>query len=158
MKLAFFDIDGVLANDTHRVKFALKRQWFSYFDTERMAADKVWQQGTQAVEDAIKSGWTIAYLTGRREDRRTVTEDWLDEHGFPPGRLVMRRFSQTMPLANFKEEYLRKVVSTGNFSDVLLFDDDPEVIRLVQEQLGEAHAIHCTWHKKKKAMVKVATV
>lgn len=158
MKLALFDIDGVLANDSHRVKFALERRYTEYFDPARMSKDKLWKQGQQAVAQAVADGWTIAYLTGRRQDRRQLTEDWLDAHGLPWGRLVMRTFSQIMPLANFKEEYIQKVVSSGVFTDVVLFDDDPEVIRFVQKQVGQAHAIHCTWHKKKKAMVKLATV
>lgn len=156
-KIAFFDIDGVLANDTHRVPFALERNWIEYFDAKRMAADDVWPQGQERVLDAALSGYTIAYLTGRRQDRRVVTEDWLDSFGFPAGRLVMRSFQDTMPLANFKERYIAKQVASGNYTDVVLFDDDPEVVRFVQEQVGFSAAIHCTWHIKKKAMVKLAT-
>ena len=158
MNLALFDIDGVLANDSHRVKYALDRQWFKYFDKKLMAADKLWPQGRALVDRYAAEGWVIAYLTGRREDRRQVTEDWLDDNGLPCGRLVMRSFSDSMPLANFKERYIRNVVARENYTDVVLFDDDPEVIRFVQEQVGPAHAIHCTWHVKEKPLVKLAKV
>ena len=158
MKLALFDIDGVLANDQHRVQHALDRKWPAYFDPKAMAADPVWEQGRSAVEDARAKGYTIGYMTGRRDDRRTLTEDWLAENRFPFGRVIMREFGEHEPLANLKTKKIQKLVSQNQFSHVVLFDDDPEVIRLVHEQVGVDNAVHCTWHVKEKALVKMATV
>ena len=155
-KIAFWDIDGVIANDSNRVHFALERKWADYFRPDRMAADTVWEIGRTSLLVAQEMGYTIAYLTGRREDRRTVTQQWLDDNGFPFGKLVMRRFDQHVPLANLKTNYLASLIGRG-YEDVVLFDDDPEVIRLVQETLGVDRARHCTWHVKQKALVKAAT-
>jgi hypothetical protein len=158
MKLALFDIDGVLANDTHRVDYALNRDWFKYFDKNLMANDGVWEQGRELVEDKRAEGWTIAYLTGRRDDRREVTEDWLMENDFPWGRVIMREWGYyNLRLAELKGKVMEKLVFSDRFEDVVLYDDDPEVIRVVQELVGVDHAVHCTWHIKQKALVRTAT-
>lgn len=157
MKLALLDIDGVLANDTHRVHFALEREWAKYFDPERVAQDAVWQQGLDIARQLKDEGFVVGFLTGRREDLREVTEDWLLDNNFPFGRVTMRRADQKMPLANFKVEYMKKILASGHFDSVVLYEDDPEVIRLVHEVLGEQSGIHCTWHIKQKALVKAAT-
>lgn len=158
MKLALFDIDGVLANDTHRVDHALNRNWDKYFDKNLMASDGVWEQGRSMIEDKRAEGFTIAYLTGRRDDRREVTEDWLLENNFPWGRVIMREWDYyDLRLAELKALVVGKLVDSGKFEDVVLFDDDPEVIQEVQEEVGISHAVHCTWHVKQKALVKSAT-
>lgn len=154
--LSLIDIDGVIADDRHREQFSIAKQYVQYFDKERMSNDGVWEQGRDLVQDRMKRGDTIAYLTGRREDRRQVTEDWLDKHGFPMGRLTMRRFDQTKPLAIFKADYIHDLLASGNFESVVLFDDDPEVIRFVNEDVGPGHAVHCTWHTKPAKMVRAA--
>lgn len=156
MKLALLDIDGVLANDSARLHHALARDYSAYFAKAAMSADVMHTEGLALAEKLQAEGWTVAYLTGRREDRRVVTEDWLDQHGFPMGRLTMRTPEQGMPLANFKQEYMLKLLVTANYTDVVLFDDDPEVIRFVQETLGAVHGVHCTWQIKEKALIKLA--
>jgi len=154
--LSLIDIDGVIADDRHREQYSINKQYVQYFDKVRMSNDAVWEEGRKLVEDRIKAGDTIAYLTGRREDRRQVTEEWLDRNHFPMGRLTMRRFDQTMPLALFKAEYIHDLIASGNFESVVLFDDDPEVIRFVNEDVGPGHAVHCTWHIKPAKMVRAA--
>lgn len=156
-KLAIFDIDGVLADDRHRVHYALDKQWYAYFDEKRMAADDVWPQGREYVRVAEELGYVIAYMTGRRQDRRDVTEGWLDYHGFPMGRVIMRTTSDTMPLANFKLKRMNLLAETTSYDDMVLFDDDPEVIRVVGEVFGGRSVMWCTWHKKEKALIKAAT-
>lgn len=157
MKLAVFDIDGVLADDRHRVEFALKREWYKYFEPRRVAADGVWIQGKHMVENAELLGYDVAYMTGRRQDLRQVTEDWMDVNGFPIGRLIMRSYTEIMPLANFKVGKMGKLINLPQYEEVVLFDDDPEVIRAVRDAHGEETGIHCTWHIKEKALVKSAT-
>ena len=153
MKIAYFDIDGVLANDTHRVEHAQNKRWDDYFHPESVAADAVWQQGQDAIYRAQGDGWTIAYMTGRWEALRDVTQAWLDEHGFPAGELVMRPLEVTAPLAVLKAGMLEEITSNPNVEQIVLYDDDPEVVREVHKRLGRSAAIHCTWHIKRAALV-----
>jgi FMN phosphatase YigB (HAD superfamily) len=156
-KLALLDIDGVLADDRHRGHYAEQRMWFMYFDSERMAADGIWPQGRRLYQRLRRQGWQIRYLTGRREDRRNITTLWLRASGYEVSHTPsMRATGDPTPLANLKLERVRLLVDSGDYSKVVLFDDDPEVIRLVHERLGVQYAVHCTWHVKKKALVRAA--
>ena len=158
MKLALFDIDGTLANDQHRVPYALAEDFATYFDPAVMAQDTVWPQGRAAMAVADEMGWATGYLTGRRDSLRESTSEWLKINGFPIGGTIlkMRNEDERMRLAEYKVQYLQKVLASGLFTDVMLFDDDDEVARLVSETLGEYRMFHCTWHKKEKKMMKLA--
>jgi hypothetical protein len=156
MDLAIFDVDGVLANDEHRVQYALDKKWFEYFKPERVAQDALLQDGFNLLHDLVDDGWHHEFLTGRRDTLRETTEEWMDGYKIASGRLGMRRATQTMPLANFKAGYISRLLDSGNYRRVVLFDDDPEVVRHVQATFGAEHAVHCTWYIKKKALVKQA--
>ena len=162
MKLALLDIDGVLANDTHRVDHAINRRWVSYFDPKTVAADTVWEQGKDLAQRLVEEGWVVAYLTGRRAVLRLTTESWLDGHGFPIGRLIMRETAwqsdtQNKPLAVFKVETMKNLLVRPDIEELVLFDDDPEVIRHVQDEIGFIYAVGCYWNTKPKALIKKAT-
>lgn len=170
MKLALIDLDGVLADDRHRVPFALAKDWPAYFDKDRIFSDPVYDEGRALIEQQIQDGYQIEYLTGRRSAVRDVTEAWLDANGFPRARVNMREpdwyrhgrlaFTPTWPeftLSEFKAKFMTDLLSRGQFDRVVLFDDDREVVRLVQERLGATSAVLCEWSVKPEAMVKLAT-
>jgi uncharacterized HAD superfamily protein len=155
--LALIDIDGVLANDEHRIEFALARRYTEYFNEARMGADTPLQGGVDLIARVLDEGDEVQYLTGRREDRRAVTTAWLIRHGFPAAPLHMRSRAETMPLANFKRKRIQEILDSGAYDKVVLYDDDPEVIRIVQEAFGAEFGVHCRWYTKHKDMVKKAT-
>lgn len=151
-RLAYFDLDGVICNDQHRVHHAQARNWGDYF--ARMTEDTPWRQGRELFEAAILAGFDVAFLTGRREDTRQWTVDWLQQHGYDHTLpLVMRPENERMPLANLKAAVVAE--SLRFIAEVQLFDDDPEVVKLVG-QLNGATARHCTWHVKDKSLIKKA--
>lgn len=121
-----------------------------------MYADTVWPQGRALYERLIADGKAVQFLTGRREDTRDVTQRWLDDQGFQ-GPLNMRPLGVKVPLSQLKSEFIRNLLRDTTVTSVVLFDDDPEVIRVVTAQCGEGYARHCTWYQKPKAMVREAT-
>lgn len=155
-KLVLFDIDGVLANETHRVHYALSCQWINYFRPDLVSKDSVWEIGREIAPEYEADGWEIGYLTGRRYTIREVTSLWLEKNGFPNGILHMRGRGIQYPLAAFKLQFLRKILDEGEYDEVLLLDDDPEVIEMIHRLLGREYAYHCTWHIKQKALVRRA--
>ena len=157
-RLALFDLDGVLADDDHRIQFALDKKWPEYFNLDRVASDGVHPKGETMVATMQNLGWAIGYLTARRWDLRDVTEAWLDTHGFPPGRLIMRSALQKMRAGEYKALEMGALIGRNVFEGLVLFDDDPEVIRTVAEVHGEQHVSHCTWSVKPDSLVKYATI
>lgn len=159
MQISLFDIDGVLANDNHRAPFAKEGQWNRYFQPSIVGVDPVWEQGRALVNERLMAGDDVQYLTGRRGDLRDVTGRWLHQNGFPDGVLGMRPFPAPyakVPLANFKVDYIEKIREANPNVLVVLYDDDPEVVRLVRKTFGDEAAVHCTWHIKHKYLVKSA--
>jgi len=157
-KLALIDIDGVIADERHRTHYAEDKEWDKYFSPNRVGKDGVWVEGTELVSNLQEDGWDIAYLTGRREEIREATQSWLEEHNFPVGDLIMRPLPNDepkVPLANFKVNTMLALPTL--WDDVVLYDDDPEVIRLVKEKVGVNSAVHCTWHKKSEKLITEAT-
>lgn len=152
--LVLFDIDGVIADDRHRQHFIPR--WNAYFGD--MAFDRVWPQAREIYDEYVEEAdpaTTLGYLTGRREDTRSITRRWLLTNGFGDHMLCMKPFGKVGKLAEFKVEILTGLRTM--YDTVELFDDDPRVIKAVKE-MGDPDivAVHCTWHKKPVSMMQAA--
>ena len=124
--LAVFDIDGVLADVTHRLHHlrARPQRWERFFaaaDVDPLlveGADRLW---------AARQEHDVVYLTGRPERNRALTEEWLGRHGLPTGPLYMREDDDYRPAREMKREVLRWLAGSREIVSVL--DDDPAVVR-----------------------------
>lgn len=154
--VAFFDIDGVIANDTHRLHFAQEKKWVDYFNPKNLEADEVWPQGRAAVLNELRQGNEVQYLTGRRSDLIKTTTRWFEDNNLYQAATHGRPFGVRTPLAIFKADFLEEYEKEVG-AQIRLYEDDPEVVRVVRERLGrEDAAIHCTWHIKPSYLVKKA--
>lgn len=155
-KLALLDIDGLLADDRHRQHFAVAKEWDDYFAETAMAADTVWLEGRTLAEKLVAEGAWVGYLTGRREDTRPVTYRWLYDHSFPLwcAELMMKGYNDKRPTPIVKATKILELKE--HWDSVVLYDDDPEVCRIVNAMCGEGTAVHCTWHIKPAEMVRRA--
>ena len=124
--MAVFDIDGVLADVRHRLHHieSGRRDWDGFFASA--PEDPVLADGCQAVRQAVESGLTLIYLTGRPERCRVDTVQWLSAHGLPEGELIMRRDSDRRPARVLKVEALRRIASQAPVA--YLVDDDLQVV------------------------------
>lgn len=159
-RLALVDLDGVLADDRHRVQFAIQKDWDEYFSRDRILSDDPWVEGQEMVARLVSEGYVVQYLTGRWSSLRTVTEEWLDRNGFPMRRLTMREpqwhpqnLSEhsgwpSMRLADFKVEYIARTRQSGGYGEIHMYDDDPNVIEAVKAHFGEDSATLCAWSIK----------
>lgn len=122
--LAVFDIDGVLADVSHRVHFLEegRSDWGGFFGSA--SRDGVHPEGLALVTEAAED-CEIAYLTGRPEWCRRDTTRWLSRHGLPDGTLVMRRNGDRRPARVLKPQLLRRL-GRGRVVAVVV-DDDLEV-------------------------------
>ncbi len=130
--LAVFDIDGVLADVSHRVHHLEQRRpdWGRFFAAA--TDDGVHPQGRDLVLEAAKE-CEVAYLTGRPEWCRTATLAWLAAHDLPEGRLVMRSDRDHRPARKAKPPLLA-ALAEGRVVAVVV-DDDLEVCE-AYEQAG----------------------
>lgn len=122
--LAVFDLDGTLADVRHRLPLLRRRprDWDAFFAA---AVDDPPLPAGVALALASAAEHEIAYVTGRPERCRRDTEQWLDRHGLPAGRLLMRRPDDRRPARAAKPELLRRLASGTEIAFVV--DDDAQV-------------------------------
>jgi phosphoglycolate phosphatase-like HAD superfamily hydrolase len=127
---AVFDIDGVLADVTHRLHHLQSRpkRWDAFFAAA--AADPVLEPGRRRALEAAREH-ALVYVSGRPERLRGATQQWLDDHGLPSGALVLRRDRDHRPARVLKPELLRQVARSGRV--VLVVDDDAQVCQALRE-------------------------
>ena len=125
--MVVFDIDGVIADVRHRLVHVQNRpkDWEAFF--RAMTEDTPLADGVRATLAASTQGHRVAYLTGRNERFRQQTQAWLDEHGLPPGPLVMRPDRDRRPARMFKPEALRRLAVGYRIVEVV---DDAALLEL----------------------------
>jgi phosphoglycolate phosphatase-like HAD superfamily hydrolase len=128
--LVVFDIDGVLADVSHRVHHVERRpkDWAAFFGAAH--ADPPLAEGV-ALAREVADEHSLLYLTGRPESLRRVTEQWLERHELPPGRLLMRRAGDYRPARVMKLDVVRALHARETVHAVV--DDDPSVVTVLQE-------------------------
>lgn len=150
-KLVALDLDGVLADDTHRQHYYQSGDYKGYFANEHL--DDVFQEGLDLANAYAFAKTEFIYLTGRRSSSRANTEYWLDSYGFPMRRLIMREQEEwDVPVAAFKFGVLNYFALMG-YDDIWLWDDDPVTIAAVQGLVGVTTRMP-SWYTKPDFMIK----
>lgn len=136
--LFVLDIDGTLADATRRFKEAgpepLKDDreaydsWVARVQNEQSLAEDKSIAGMQSLAWALShySFSRVVYLTSREEQWRLSTRTWLGEHGFPTVNLFMRGDGNYSETADFKEICIDAVAQAGQYSNVVVVDDDQD--------------------------------
>ncbi|MDQ4115551.1 MAG: hypothetical protein M3235_01160 [Actinomycetota bacterium] len=127
--LAVFDIDGVLADVSHRLHFLQVHRWEWFF--RAADDDPLLEEGAERLREA-QLDHDVVYLTGRPERNRHLTRRWLARHDLPTGPLYMRTDDDLRPARYVKREVLRRLARTREVASVL--DDDPAVVRLLEAE------------------------
>jgi hypothetical protein len=128
---AVIDLDGVVADVRHRLHFLETRpkDWDGFF--AGIPDDPVLIEG-RAVVDRLAADHELVYLTGRPSSTRKETQAWLDRHGFPRARLVMRSGRDRRPARQTKPALLRDLTADGRRVGVVV-DDDPLVCEALEQ-------------------------
>jgi hypothetical protein len=123
--VAVIDVDGVVADVRHRVRFldSRPRDWDAFFGAA--ADDPPLEVGLARVAQ-LSADHDIVWLTGRPEWLRATTLAWFTKHGLPTGRLIMRRGNDRRPARVVKRAELRRLAAGRTVTIVL--DDDPAVV------------------------------
>nr|WP_202417400.1 hypothetical protein [Pseudonocardia sp. SID8383] len=126
--MAVFDIDGVLADVSHRLHYLDVHRWEKFFAAAH--ADPLLDEGADRLR-AAQDEHDVVYLTGRPERNRRLTETWLRGFGLPTGPLFMRPDDDHRPARYVKREVLRLLAREREIAMIL--DDDPAVVRVLTE-------------------------
>ena len=136
MTCYLFDIDGTIADNSHRQHLVQgeTRDWKTY--NSLMHLDKphshivvlMWHLYGNGNEDGNK----LICCTGRGEPDRQVTHDWLNLWKVPFHGLYMRADKDYRDDAIIKLEMLQRIRSDG-FEPLMAFDDRDKVVKMWRE-------------------------
>lgn len=125
------DIDGTLcdiSDRVHLVKGTEKKDWDAFF--ANIPNDKPrWEIINQI--KALDHFFNIVLVSGRPEDYKKETIEWLKKHEVPYETLIMRRTNDKRDDTVIKKEILDTYFKIENIQSV--FDDRPRVIKMWKE-------------------------
>lgn len=125
MKTIIFDIDGTLADITHRLQYVKNKDYEKFF--ELMPKDKPRKTEQTLIKILAKEFKTIL-LTGRPEVYRTKTETWLKKHKIPYDNLIMRPIEHySTHDSQWKANEVRKIETQGH-KVIAIFEDRQSVV------------------------------
>lgn len=135
MKWVVFDIDGVLADPTHRLCHIKKSEpdWRMFFglvsqDTPRLKEIEILKLFSQYAN--------IVLLTGRSDECMEATNQWLRAHKIPWAAFYMRTKGDHRPDYVIKPELLRRFQADQGCSDediMAIFEDRTGVVQVWRE-------------------------
>jgi hypothetical protein len=128
------DIDGVLADCTHRLHFILKnceeKDWESF---DRLTPyDTPIRPTIHLIRLLYAEGRRIILMTGRGERVRAATETWLQYHDIPYHELIMRSEGDRRPAWVVKMQKINRE-NFGPHNTFCIFEDEPETVSKMRE-------------------------
>jgi hypothetical protein len=148
-KLALYDMDGTLSDDSHRRNLYVPGIYTPYWDREQLLKDKMWFAARLSTEAMRDAGWHLGVLSARSERNREVTEEWLEREGVDVHAVWLKgkenSYTENLTPAQFKLFKLIEILASGVWDAVVLYDNDREVVDLVKTHLGTQYVVLCSW-------------
>lgn len=127
------DIDGTVADLTHRRHWILDKpkNWKAF--EAGIPDDEPIDWVINTVLFLQKQGLSMIMCSGRGEQNRKATEDWLEKHGLHPVKLYMRKEGDYRKDSIVKSELYDQIVEDG-WNPKLVFDDRDQVVDMWRER------------------------
>ena len=153
MKYIIFDIDGVLADCSHRLKYIKgeKKDYDKFYSADEIWKDEILPEGHWIFDFAYEwvqqrsAHFQIVFLTARNESRKIATKAWFMEsfsqlitekiHGMS-SKIFMRSKNDYRPAHQVKEDLIKKHIGFENI--LFAFDDDDKV-----NEMYAKHGVIC---------------
>jgi phosphoglycolate phosphatase-like HAD superfamily hydrolase len=129
--IVIFDIDGTLADTAHRQKYvdgSEKPNWGKFM--REMNHDPLHDHVYIVCHALACQGYSIYLVSGRGEEYRKNTEQWLWWNGVYPDHIFMRKEKDSRSDDIVKEEIYNEHLAKDRDKIICVFDDRPKVIRM----------------------------
>jgi len=135
--LYIFDIDGTLAFIEHRLNILKEEnnpdKWKDFY--KKCGDDKPNLPIISIMQRLALTGADIWFFTGRTEDVRDLTVEWLCKNTFDvipvlPERLIMRQNGDFTPDHVLKEQWLNNMLDEDRNRLAAIFDDRDRVVEM----------------------------
>lgn len=132
MKTVICDIDGVIADCTHRLKFIQQSppDWDAFFDA--CGEDTPILPMITFLRGVAKA-FSVVYATGRPERTRVKTVEWCAKHDIPAGLVLMRTDNDHREDFIVKRELVLKGLTNKSREIVAVFEDRDQVVKMWRE-------------------------
>jgi len=126
--LVVFDLDGTLADLTHRLDYirSVPKNWDAFHGN--VGADKPIKEVMQMNYMHHDAGHIIVICSGRSDSAKEDTIKWLEEHLVGYHELKMRKDGDYTPDDVLKESMLQDIVEKYGKKPDLVYDDRQRVV------------------------------
>jgi predicted secreted acid phosphatase len=133
-KAIIVDLDGTLCDVEHRVHHVRSKpkNWKAF--NESMDQDKPYFWCLELISAMKARGYKIFFVTGRDDDYRTMTADWLKRHHVEYDELYMRKARDYREDSEVKEEIYLQFIEKK--AQVLFVVDDRKSVVERWRKLG----------------------
>lgn len=144
MRYIVFDIDGVLADCSHRLKYIQgeDKDYDSFYSYDEILKDKPILNLDKIllnIQCAENSDIDIRFITARNIKSITATAEWLEKYFsimIEEGDILMRPEKNWRPAYQVKEDLIEKHIGFENI--LFAFDDDDQI-----NEMYKKHGVMC---------------
>ena len=128
--LYIFDLDGTLALIEHRRHFVEgdKKDWPAFFAA--CVNDAPNQPVIEVLRALVAQGNEVRIWSGRSDEVRQQTEDWIDRNVCCPLPVTMRKAGDHQPDEKLKADWLAELPGPDRLRLVAIFDDRDRVVAM----------------------------
>lgn len=132
-KIIVFDLDGTLADISHRRPLVTTKpkNWTAFnakMEDDLPAQDIIWMN-----HNLFNIGCTIIICSGRSEDHKNITVDWLFRHGVIFDDIFMRKAGDFRADCIIKLDLLDQIRKNWG-EPYLWFDDRDQVVQAIRSE------------------------
>lgn len=141
------DIDGVLADCSHRLHYLKEKNYEKFYSEEEMLKDRKIRSGEALLENLYDEWYEgIMYLTGRPYRTEEWTRKWIEEETWLEGAdsaiMLMRKNHDYRPSDIVKVETLQKYLEEIQYrGEILFIDDDPKNVVAMEKAVENCTGI-----------------
>lgn len=132
-----FDLDGTLADQSHRRHLAEMKKWDDYFSQVKYDLPITDVINLYGILRVVNPFFKFIICSGRSDQCKADTIEWLQKYGIKYDHLFMRKETDHRPDFKVKDEIFRNEIK-GKFDVFAVFDDRDQVVHMWRR-----HGLRC---------------